>query len=68
MTPADIKRQHERAMASLTPEQRLALSRERLARNAVNMNGGTLSQALERLFALEAADYALFHDPKARVA
>lgn len=56
VTPDDIRREHEAAIASLTAEQRHGLWRQRHARQMMNFNGLNERQNLEALFEREAAE------------
>ncbi len=56
VTPDDIRREHEAAMASLTSEQRHSLWRQRHARQMMNFNGLSERQNLEAVFEREAAE------------
>lgn len=52
----DVGAKHFQALASLTPEQREALDREEMFRNAVAINGRTVGYYRERLFERIARD------------
>jgi hypothetical protein len=54
ITPADIEKEHREALASLTPEQRLALDRLATARQRTNFNGRFPQDNLRAIFAAEA--------------
>lgn len=56
VTPDDIRREHDAAIASLNDQQRLSLWRQRHARQMMNFNGLTERQNLEVLFEREAAE------------
>jgi hypothetical protein len=47
--------QHYQALASLSPEQRAALNRQAMCRNAVSLDGHDERYWLERIFEREAA-------------
>lgn len=55
VTPDDIRREHDAAIASLTSDQRHSLWRQRHARQMMNFNGLSERQNLEVLFEREAA-------------
>jgi len=55
VTPDDIRREHDAAIASLTRDQRLSLWRQRHARQMMNFNGLSEAQNLQVLFEQEAA-------------
>jgi len=54
MTPLDVQFEHERALASLTPEQRRALARLQRASQAATFNHHTQAENLRDLFEAEA--------------
>lgn len=56
VTPDDIRREHDAAIASLTDEQRHSLWRQRHARQMINFNGLSERQNLEVIFEREAAE------------
>lgn len=56
ITPDDIRREHDAAIASLNDQQRLSLWRQRHARQMMNFNGLTERQNLEVVFEREAAE------------
>lgn len=56
VTPDDIRREHDAAIASLTDDQRHSLWRQRHARQMMNFNGLSERQNLEVLFEREAAE------------
>ncbi len=56
LTPDDIRREHEQALASLTDEQCYSLWRQRHARQMTNFNGLTEEQNLQGLFEREARE------------
>ena len=53
-TATDIQFEHERALASLTPEQRRALARLQRAAQCATFNHHTQAENLRDLFAAEA--------------
>lgn len=55
VTPDDIRREHDAAIASLTSDQRHSLWRQRHARQMMNFNGLSERQNLQVLFEREAA-------------
>jgi hypothetical protein len=54
ITAEDIAREHQEAMASLTPVQRRALERVRQARQRCHFNGRYAEENLQDLFQAEA--------------
>jgi hypothetical protein len=52
----DIAAKHYQALASLSPEQREALDREAICRNAVQLNGRTVDHYREQMFERIARD------------
>ena len=58
ITADDIAREHREALASLTPEQRRALERLRVARQRTHFNGRFADENLRDMFAAEAGDRA----------
>ena len=54
ITAADIRREHETAMAALTPEQRKSLKRLERARQLSHFRGRSPAENLRALFEAEA--------------
>jgi len=54
ITPGDIRREHEEALASLTPEQCRGLGRLERARQLSHFNGRAPRENLQALFEQEA--------------